>query len=244
MTKKVLIILGLAAVVGANAQSLYNNATPAGLTLEGLRTGPRTGGGDYSEVQLGNTTAGSTVIDSLYRMGDDFTFSGNNWQVNKITIFAYHTGATVADFNGGTMEIRAGSATGSVVGTGTFGSSVFTDIYRIFNGTPGDTRRVQQVTFNFNTQLTAGTYWITYGLTNSASSGFNPFLTKVGSLTTPGANAMQYTVSSGTWAAVVDTGSLQPQDLPFWIDGQVVPEPATLVALTLGLAAFARKRRR
>ena len=243
MKKNLFIIAGLLVVAQANTQSLYNNATTAGLTLEGLRTGPRTAGGDYSEVQLGNNTAGSTVIGSLgFRLGDDFTFSGNNWNVNSISVWAYQTGATTATYNGGNMEIRAGSATGAVVATGTWSSNSFTDIFRIFNATPGDTRRLQKNVFTFNTQISAGTYWITYDLQNPAASGFNPFLTKVGSTTVAGANAMQS--NAGNWLGITDTLSLAPQDLPFWIDGTVVPEPVSMIAFAAGLAAIARRRKK
>ena len=242
MKRTLILVAGLLVAVSANSQSLYNNATPPGLTLEGLRTGPRPAGGDYSEVQFGNTIAGFGVIGAGgIRLGDDFTISGNNWLVSNITTWAYHTGATTADYNGGTMEIRSGSETGAVVATGTFSNSGFTDIYRIFNATPGDTRHLQKLNFAFaNVNLGAGTYWITFDLANPASSGFLPSLTKVGAQTTAGANAKQSI--SGTWAGIVD--GVNPQDLPFWIDGQVVPEPVSMIALGVGALALVRRRRK
>jgi len=246
MNKNLLVIAGLFAVSIANAQ-LYNNATPAGLTLEGLRTGPRGAGGDYSEVQLGNTVAGFGVGGTgLFRLADNFSVSGGDWAVTSIDVFAYNTGATTPTITTGAMEVRSGSEVGAVVGTGTFSSGVFTDIYRHFNGAPGDARRVQKISFSYSGAdlLDGQGYWVTYNVGNPGNTftPFNPGLTKVGATTTPGANAKQF--NAGTWAGIVDTGGTMPQDLPFHVYGTVVPEPISMLALVAGIAAMARKRRK
>ncbi|QYK56525.1 MAG: PEP-CTERM sorting domain-containing protein [Fimbriimonadaceae bacterium] len=241
--RNTILIAALAVVGTASAQSLYNNATPAGLTAEGLRTGSRPAGGSYSEVQNPNTNAGYLAQATQARIGDDFTVGGPGWIVNSVNLFTYQTGATTTTITGGSFEIRSGSVTGAVVGTGTFGGVTNTDIYRIFNAQPADNRRVQMVTVNFGAlNLVAGNYWLTYDLVGSGSfSGpWVPTLTKVGAGTTTGANAQQF--FSGAWAGLVDAGG--PQDTPFWINGQVVPEPASMIALGAGIAALVARRKK
>lgn len=167
----------------------------------------------------------------------------------------------------------APNAGGSIVATGTFGSgngAIQVDaagntasIFRVFNTTipgtsgggltaPGTTRRVWEITFNVNASLSAGTYWIDYQLTaTNAGTAFAPSTTHQGVRGVTGANAMQW--NGTTWVTPInDTGqpvggAVTPpvfaQEMPFIVSGSVVPEPASMAALGLGVLAVVRRRR-
>lgn len=196
--------------------TIYNNATPAGLFGVGLNTDTRPAGGFYSLVQSPNITLGY-FVDAANGCADNFPVTGTGMVVRDISVFAYAIDATPSLMNGGTMQIRTGGPTGAVVANGTFASSVFTSTYRGLPPTPDDTRRVQRIGFDFpNVFLTPGTYWITFRLNNPEAVNLAaPTLTKVGAGTTPGANGQRFV--SGSWGAATDNGG--PQDFPFWIQG-------------------------
>jgi len=250
MKKTLLIVSAVAIVASSQAVDLFNNADGRGLQgVEGLATIPRPAGGFYSELLFGNSTFGFTSA-GAFSLADDFTVGANAWQVDSASLFAYQTGETVAGINGGTYEIRednAGAPTGALAGTGTASSVAFTNIYRATaGGASGDTRRVQRVEVNFGgAVLNPNThYWITWLMVGNPALGgpFCPVLTDVNAPSPSGSlNAQQF---NAVWAPIVDAGSGTNKDLPFILQGSVVPEPGTFIAIGIGLAGLALARRR
>jgi hypothetical protein len=261
--KTLALVVLAGATASAYAAPLYSNrGGTADPTNVGLSTGATTRSGiaapagfTWSEVPATGTTAGSTVTLSgtgpQFRLADDFVVSGPGWTVNTITVFAYQTGAVANPFTGGNLVVRNGApnAGGTIIGNGTFASTADTNIYRIFATTPapgtapGTTRRVRSITFNLGgLNLAPGTYWLDYQLSGPATA-FNPYVTVAGQTNfITGASALQLTTAT-TWANVVDTGNQAAQDLPFLIDGTVIPAPSALALLGLGGLVAGRRRR-
>lgn len=212
----------------SQAQSLYNNADRYGLTQEGLRTGPRLEGGDYSEVQPGNASAGASFRRTTYWLADDFQVAASRWRVRRVTVWGFQDNLHYPSVNQGFVEIRRNKYDGPTIATGRFARSEMTDIYRIFNNQPTDMFHCQKITYELDTFLSPGEYWVVFaglGVVN-VNGPWSPFITKVGVHTLPGANAMGR-VSGQTiyWVELVDPGQWPwvPVDLPFWIDGEKLP---------------------
>lgn len=223
-------------------------------------------GGFWSEVQseggFVNTNAGSTVT-GAFRLADNFTVSAGGWNVDGFKVYAYQTGSTSNPVGSGTMNIwSAGGPAGggSIVGTATFASASDVidtqlgtgNVFRIFNSSPGTTapgttRRLWEISFNASLSLSAGEYWLDYGLTAAnAGTMFNPTTTHQGLRGIAGANAVQFNGTS--WVGITDAGTatgapVVAQDLPFIVSGEAVPEPATMGLLALGAAFVARRRK-
>ncbi len=225
---------------------------------------------DLGNTTESNTTAGFTG-NGAFRLADDFTVGGLGWDVTAIKVYAYDSGSAVpaASFSAGNMNIwnAAPNAAGAtIIATMAFGGSsdqiridaagTVGTVHRIFNtttpapGSPqGTTRRINQITFTGVLNLAPGTYWIDFNYTSAdGAGGFTPSTTHQDVRGVAGANALQWT--GAAWAAAVDAGNPAAapdvaQDLPFIVCGtEVVPEPATMTALALGLGAIAARRRR
>jgi len=258
-TRYVLVaVAALGVVAGASAQSLFNNAAGrADVTQpEGLFTNTNSAGQKNSTIATGNGTYGYGAQSSVSNsMADDFTVGAGGWTLTGANLFMYQTNSSgtvgsAGSINGANVTIHSDNAgaPGSVVATGTFMSSVYTDLFRVSGTTQTSTaRQIQFLTIDFGSvNLAAGSYWIAFNASGTGASGpWAPYLATTG----PGAqqasgsaNAMQQIGAAGAWNAVVDGGF--QQDLPFYLNGQPVPEPASMIALGLGAAAIAARRRR
>ncbi len=270
--KRISLLIGAISMVSAaNAQFLYSNQTDTNASIAQLNAVgvasnavAAPAGGSWSEVQTNGTLTNGTAgfgTATTFRLADDFTFTGNPWDVTGFSVFGYQTGSTGNPFSGGTLNLWNGDpslTTSSIITTGVWTGATDSintsagnkNVFRIFNGTASAntiTRRVWESSFALTTTLTAGTYWIDYSLiTVNGGGAFGPATTHAGALGVSGANAKQF--NGTTWAGINDTGSLgtgsTPQEMPFLVKGTVqgVPEPSTLAVLGLGALIALRKR--
>lgn len=264
--KSALIIASVALAAGSASAQYYSNAGGYNSGAIGLSTGTVTGSGvaapagfEWSELQnaggFANTSAGFSGHAPSFRLADDFTVpAGQSWNVTSVLTYGYQTGsvASTQPITGGSINIWNGApnAGGSIVASGSFGSSSNTNLYRLFSTTtpapgspPGTTRLIREVSWNFsNVVLNAGTYWIDFQYSTPAGSIFVPSITLPGTRGLSGWNAIQ--ANAGTWGSVLDTGNpaggpAVAQDLPF----VVVPSPSALALVGLGGLTIARRRR-
>ncbi|MDB5203721.1 MAG: hypothetical protein JWQ27_3130 [Ferruginibacter sp.] len=207
-----------------SAQTYVNGNLSTGATTSGGTAAPA--GTTWSEVQLGNTNAGfnASITQNAFRLGDNFVVpAGPSWTLSKITFYGYQTGyaGTTSPFNTVRVIIHSGTVTGPVVfgdmTTNRFITSAFSNMYRIFNNTPDQTRKIWTIEAAVSTTLAPGTYWIEYATDVIGGAGhFLPNSTVVGQVTQPGNNAQSFTVATSTWAPALDGANAQ--DMPFRID--------------------------
>ena len=230
-------------------------ANPAAILYDNgpLTTHPG-GGGDGANASAVQTALGlgafgfSHSISSGFRVADDFTVPAGGWTISTITFYAYQTGSTTTTtINNANLRIwngPPGQAGSSVVfgdtTTNRLAGSSWSSIYRVLDTGLSDTNRpVMADVVTVNTTLPAGAYWLDWQTGGTLSSGpWAPPVTILGQTGKPGANALQYTSTSGTWAAVVDSGTAQaPQDFPFVIEGQATGGPSISLTKTVGTQA-------
>jgi hypothetical protein len=211
---------------------LYNNGPAVDANGRSVRQASDTFFGFGTQGNLGNAVA------------DDFSFTGEDWLLESIDFFAFQNSASAFTLQSVSWRLVAGDLnSGTVVASGT---TALTDGgrvgYRVLHSTPNNTVRpiYQAVADIEDVLLEAGTYWLSWSMTGSLSSG--PWIppTADGAL----GNAMQ-SAAGGAFVPLFDNNDSVA--LPFVLKGQVVPEPATaglvLVAGLGMLAANARRRR-
>ncbi len=181
-------------------------------------------GSHYSRLQdttLGMETFGFGCQHSAGNsIADDFEVI-TDWEIHKITVYAYQTGSDPpSTFTGVYMQIWDGDPTagGSVIwgdlNTNVLESTEWTNIWRVNESAPEENRPIMAVVADVTyILLDAGTYWLEYSLDGTGTSGpWNPPVTITGETTT--GNAIQN--QSGNWVALTDFG---PQGIPFIIEG-------------------------
>ncbi|UXI70459.1 metallophosphoesterase [Tahibacter amnicola] len=210
-------------------------------------------GTSWSELQfntgtsIANIERGYAVNANAFRLADDFTVpAGQTWTIKSIDTFAYKrdVAASPSPFTRGTLQIWRGRPgdSGSTVLCGDTSTNVLasTSDYAMFRiahsvvptaSTPDQTRRIWRNRLNVpatcaaDGYFTAGTYWLVWTSTDSASgSHFAPSIVVPGARTRSGANARQLTVSSNSWSTILDKGNPDSapdvtQDLPFELNG-------------------------
>lgn len=234
---KKLLIAGLvaAAAGGAHAQ-LFNN-------------GPVVDGAGLSILQAPSSTLGLASNPS-FAVAENFTVTGPGWNVTSLDFFAYQTNATSFTFTGVTWSLIAGTNANAVGSTVASGTSAVTNGglvgYRVTSTTLTSTARpIYRISADIpDVTLAPGSYFLTWSLAGSLVSG--PFVPAVlGSVGT--GNALSGPVAGGSFAVPLDTaGAPIVIDLPFAIQGSVVPEPSTyalMIAGALGVLVATRRRR-
>ena len=237
---KHLVALGLIAAFGsAQAVELFNNGPVVdGSGLSILDNPP--------DTSLGFTSSSLNGI----TLADSFTVAGPGWSVQSLDFFAYQTNAVGFTFTTATWSLRSGTDV-NIAPILASGTTPLTSVgsapigFRVSPTTLGSTARA---IWRMNADipdlvLPAGDYFVTWALAGTIASG--PFVPPVlGSVGT--GNALQATSTSiGPFALMLMGGSLSPVDVPFVVQGSVVPEPSSIaLMLAGGLAVVGAARRR
>lgn len=229
--KKLLLLSIIVSFISGNSwsQSLVNGNLNTGVTSSNGVAAPA--GFSWSEVQNGNESAGfNASIENQFSICDDFIIpDGETWNLTNINLYGYVTGyvQVPSPFYDVRLQIfSTDPSTGSptpVFGdltTNRYLTATSSGMYRIFYGatTPPNQRKIWNITASAATTLSAGHYWIEWqiGTVAAGVGNFAPASTVVGTVTQPGNNALQHTLSTNTWAPLVD-GDNQ-QDMPFTIN--------------------------
>lgn len=180
-------------------------------------------------------------------MADDFEVGPGGLMVTGITLFSYQTGATAPSITGASWAIGSSATTSlsaSSVTVSWYDPNGHGGIFRENAGTTTDAnRRIQRVDIDVaDFFLDQGTYFLSFNLAGSLASGpwAPPNPTSNAAF---GQNALQSTAGGSFAQAFVDASGTVGADLPFIIQGQPVPEPASMAVLGLGALALIRKRR-
>ena len=203
----------------ATAQTYVNGPLSTGATSSDGSAAPA--GYTWSEVQNPNTSAGyGANIDAGLTLIDNFTVIGA-WNLTQASFFAYSTGNTttfdrvfVRIYNSDPSVGNPTPVFGDLT-TNRYASSTEAMMYRMFNGTPGTTRKIWRINANVSISLPAGQYWIEWqvGTVTPNASNFSPPCTITGVATQPGWDAKQRDIAGNAITAIVDGGG--PQDFPF-----------------------------
>lgn len=215
------------------AQTIYGNGPLVN------RPGGGYGGADASmtlDLSLGLTSRGFLCGSPWSAwLADDFIVSGDGWDIDAITLYAYVRGAGGPSINTARIAIYDGPPNdpGSSLILGDLSanlsaSSAWAGFYRTRESDPNDvSRAVQEVRVTLNTtwSLNPGSYWLVFGLDAPTGDPYTPPLTTGRAVT---GDALQHDSLGPGWIAARDAGTGTAQGLPFqfhgtWRGSQAIP---------------------
>jgi hypothetical protein len=209
---------------------------------------------DVSAVSPGQNLLGGNFNLPSFSRADNFTVTGGGWNISSMMFFGYQTNGGIPstitglyariwlDTDGDGIDGDDSVVWGDMT-TNIMSFTGWTGIYRTSATAFDNTQRpiMNILADGLDVTLADGEYWVEFAATGSTTSG--PWVPLVSS---PDAaiigNSLIYSVSAGTWSQAIDSGNSEGYELPFMINGTVVPAPAAIALL--GLAGLAGSRRR
>lgn len=193
-------------------------------------TGTGAGGLDESILQftgLGMILRGFSNQSNLEnRLADDFTITGEDWNIGTITFYAFQTGATASTITDINLQIWDGPPNnpnsnivfGDMV-TNRMNSTFNSNILRVTEADSGTNteRQIAASIVDVYITLPAGTYWLDWSQGGNGGPGpYAPPITITGLLTT--GNALQSGDDGSNWEDALDFGTSTQQGFPFIIE--------------------------
>ncbi len=213
-------------------------------------TGTGTGGADESIIQAPLTSYGWNFNKVFFnRMADDFTVSGNAWNVSSVEFYGYQTNSPITStFTAGYLrilnEVPGAPGTSVVWGdttTNRMTSTSFTNIYRTNAVNGGVARPIMKIVVNTpGLTLPAGTYYVDFSAAGSLASG--PWCPPVTINNTPvTGNGLVYGGTAAGYQPLTG-GAQYAQGVPFKINGtQILPlqsVPRSMVIMEIGTGTW------